>query len=266
MPRFYCPAPLTTGQVVELPPGAARHVQVLRLQPGDAITLFNGGPGWDAPAGTGGEFAATVLQMGRSHVTVEVGAHLPLERAPARAVHLAVGMPANERMDWLVEKATELGVASLQPLMTERSVLRLQGERADKKLAHWQSVAIAASEQCGGNRVPRVLPVQTLSAWLATQPGQGMGRWVLSLQADSVPLAAAAQPEAGSAPDGTARATPPGETLFLCGPEGGLAPAEDQAARAAGFRGVTLGPRVLRSETAALAAVAALALWPSPLT
>ncbi len=250
MPRFYCPAPLTTGQVIDLPAGAARHVQVLRLQPGDAITLFNGGPGWDAPPDAGGEFAATVVQMGRSHVAVQVGSHLALERSPARAVHLAVGMPANERMDWLVEKATEIGVASLQPLMTERSVLRLQGERADKKVAHWQSVAIAACEQCGGNRVPTVWPVQTLSAWLAMQAGQGQDRWVLSLQEGSVPLAVAAQAPVDAA------------TLFLCGPEGGLSAAEEQAAGAAGFRGVTLGARVLRSETAALAALAALTLWP----
>ncbi len=119
-------------------------MQVLRLQPGDTITLFNGGQ-----LGQGGEFEATVSRMGRSEVEVTVGAHNPVERDAARRVHLVVGMPANDRMDWLVEKATELGVASIQPLMTERSVLRLSGERADKKQAHWQSVAIAACEQCG---------------------------------------------------------------------------------------------------------------------
>ena len=133
MPRFYCPTPLTTGETLDLPAGAARHVQVLRLQPGDAITLFNGGPGI---AGSG-EFDATVTRMGRSEVQVQVGAHHLVEREAPRAVHLVVGMPANDRMDWLVEKATELGVASIQPLMTERSVLRLSGERADKKVTHW---------------------------------------------------------------------------------------------------------------------------------
>ena len=118
MPRFYCPAPLATGTELDLPAGAARHVQVLRLQPGDSITLFNGT--------AGGEFDATITRMGRSDVGVRIGAHHAVEREPLRAMHLAVGMPANDRMDWLVEKATELGVASIQPLMTERSVLRAE--------------------------------------------------------------------------------------------------------------------------------------------
>ena len=140
MPRFHCPTPLATGLTLSLPPGAARHVQVLRLQPGDVITLFNG---------EGGEFDATVSRMGRSDVEVEVGAHRPVERETARAVHLLAGITANDRMDWLVEKATELGVASITPLVAERSVLKLKGERAEKKLAHWQGVAVAAAEQCG---------------------------------------------------------------------------------------------------------------------
>lgn len=135
MPRFFCPAALATDDLLDLPAGAARHVQVLRLQPGDTITLFNHGPGWGGPY-PGGEFDATVTHMGRSDVQVRVATHHPVEREARRAVHLAVGMPANDRMDWLVEKATELGVASIQPLMTERSVLRLSGERADKKVAH----------------------------------------------------------------------------------------------------------------------------------
>ncbi|MFZ2329436.1 MAG: RsmE family RNA methyltransferase, partial [Rhodoferax sp.] len=117
MPRFYCPAPLATGALLDLPAGAARHVQVLRLQPGDGITLFNGGH----DTASAGEFDATITHMGRSDVQVQVGAHHAVEREASVAVHLAVGMPANERMDWLVEKATELGVASIQPLMTERS-------------------------------------------------------------------------------------------------------------------------------------------------
>jgi len=132
MPRFFCPAPLQAGDVLDLPAGAARHVQVLRLQPGDAITLFNHGPGWGG-TGPGGEFEATVTLMGRSQVQVRVDSHRAIEREARRPIHLAVGMPANERMDWLVEKAAELGVASIQPLMTERSVLRLTAERAAKK-------------------------------------------------------------------------------------------------------------------------------------
>ena len=177
MPRFFCPAPLVTGLALSLPAGAARHVQVLRLQPGDVITLFNG---------EGGEFDATVTRMGRSDVEVEVGVHRAVEREASRAVHLLAGITANERMDWLVEKATELGVASITPLVAERSVLKLKGERAEKKLAHWQGVAVAAAEQCGRNRVPTVHPAVTLSEWLKkAPPGE---RWVLSLSEGTRPL------------------------------------------------------------------------------
>lgn len=144
MPRFHCPALLATGAELDLPPGAARHVQVLRLQPGDTITLFHGG---QAESDPGGEFDATILKMGRSDVRVVVGAHHATEREAPRAVHLLAGITANERMDWLVEKATELGVASITPLVAERSVLKLKGERAEKKIAHWQAVAVAACEQ-----------------------------------------------------------------------------------------------------------------------
>ena len=160
MPRFYCPTPLVPGALLDLPDGPARHVQVLRLQPGETITLFNGQASID---GQFGEHAATVTHMGRSSVQVLVGAWAATQREASRDVHLAVGMPANERMDWLVEKAAELGVASIQPLMTERSVLRLSGERAAKKQAHWQSVAVAACEQCGGNSVPQVHALLTLA-------------------------------------------------------------------------------------------------------
>ena len=245
MPRFYCPTPLTTGEQLELPAGAARHVQVLRLQPGDAITLFNGGPG----IAGGGEFDATITRMGRSDVQVEVGAHHPVERDAARPVHLVVGMPANDRMDWLVEKATELGVTSLQPLMTERSVLRLSGERAEKKVAHWQSVAVSACEQCGGNRVPLIHDVMSLSAWAKGQTAASTGQALLlslrpGTQALRAAVSAAGQPRQG--------------VTFLSGPEGGLSAAEEDMALACGFAPVTLGPRVLRSETAALAALIAL--------
>jgi 16S rRNA (uracil1498-N3)-methyltransferase len=234
MPRFYCPAPLHTGLTLSLPAGAARHVQVLRLQPGDVITLFNG---------EGGEFDATVTRMGRSDVDVDIGEHRLLEREAARAVHLLAGITANDRMDWLVEKATELGVASITPLAAERSVLKLKGERADKKLAHWQGVAVAAAEQCGRNRVPTICPALTLKEWLA-QPTALADRWVLSLAQGTQPLAA------------VNTSTRP--VIVLSGPEGGLAPAEEAAALAAGFQPVTLGPRVLRAETAPLALLSAL--------
>lgn len=261
MPRFFCPAPLHTGDVLDLPPGAARHVQVLRLQPGGTITLFNHGPGWEGTS-PGGEFAATVTLMGRSQVQVEIGAHVAVEREARVPVHLAVGMPANERMDWLVEKAAELGVASIQPLMTERSVLRLAAERATKKVDHWQSVAIAACEQCGGNRVPLVHGVKTLPQWLATlQAGADARANASSAQgavAVPVPQRLLLSLREGTAP---LRGLPVGAAgaWFLSGPEGGLSVAEENAAVAAGFAPVTLGSRVLRAETAALAALALLA-------
>lgn len=246
MPRFYCPTPLIPGALLDLPAGAARHVQVLRLQPGDRITLFNGGPGIPS---SGGEFDATVTRMGRSDVQVQVGAHLPVEREAVRPVHLAVGMPANDRMDWLVEKASELGVASLQPLMTERSVLRLSGERAEKKVAHWQSVAVSACEQCGGNRVPVIHEVLSFTAWAKAQSATTTGQaLLLSLRPGTLGLRDAV----------SAAGKPAGAITFLSGPEGGLSSAEEEMALACGFAPVTLGPRVLRAETAALAALAAL--------
>lgn len=165
MPRFHCPLPLSAGLDVDLPAGAARHVQVLRLQPGDTITLFEGAQG-----GPGGEWQATIVRMGRSDVQVRVDQHHPTERENPRPVHLLAGITANERMDWLVEKATELGVTSITPLLAERSVLKLKGERGDKKRAHWQAVAVAACEQCGRNRVPVVHEAVSLAQWLQAQP------------------------------------------------------------------------------------------------
>ena len=234
MPRIHCPTPLAEGAVVELPAAGARHVQVLRLQPGDPLTLFDG---------RGGQWAAQIQRMGRSSVHVQVMQHESIEREPAREVHLAVGVPANERMDWLLEKAAELGAASVQPLLTERTVLRLADERARRKQEHWQAIAVAACEQCGGNRVPPVHEPVAFARWRAPT---GPAPLLLSLAADAVPLATAA---------GDSQAL-----LLLSGPEGGLTAGEEAAARAAGFRPVRLGPRVLRAETAPLAALAALTL------
>lgn len=238
MPRFFVDLPLATGTELALPPGPARHVQVRRLQPGDALTLFNG---------RGGQWAAVITHMGRSQVHVAVGAHTAIEREAARPVHLACGLMAAERMDWLVEKATELGAASVQPLLAERSSLRPSGERASKKCAHWQAVAAAACEQSGRNRLPAVHAVQPLAGWLAAaHPTPGV-RLLLSLDAGAVPLGQAMQALPAGAP-----------VTVVSGPEGGFSPAEEAAALAAGCQPVGLGARVLRAETAPLAALAAL--------
>jgi len=239
MPRLYVDTPLTASAELSLPAGAARHVQVLRLQPGAMLTLFDG---------SGMEWPAEVLAMTRSEVRVHVNAPLAVERELKHAVHLAVVMPANDRMDGIVEKATELGAAAVQPLMSERSVLRLSGDRADKKRAHWRGVAIAAAEQCGRARVTDIGAVQTLTQWLAALPpaSSAQRRWLLSPTA-AEPLSRRVS-ETGDA------------TLVLSGPEGGLSHIEEAAASAKGFVSLNLGPRILRADTAPLAVLGALAL------
>ncbi len=231
-PRLFVPLPLAVDAELALPPGPARHAQVRRAQPGDALVLFNG---------EGGEWSAQVLKMGRNEVCVRVLHHLDVNNELTLDVTIAVGMPANERMDWLVEKATELGVAAIQPLMCERSVLRLSGEREQRKREHWQGIAIAAAEQSGRTRVPRVEAVVGLTAWLARAP-QVDHRWLLSLRGSQSMRPSSVQSSA----------------VVLSGPEGGLTNAEEEAALAGGFKPVCLGPRVLRAETAPLAALAAL--------
>jgi 16S rRNA (uracil1498-N3)-methyltransferase len=244
MPRIHTPQNLSSGAALQLDAAAARHVQVLRMQPGDALTLFNG---------QGGEFEAKVILMGRSQVDVQVGEYLAIERETARQVHLAISMPANDRMDWLIEKATELGATSIQPLMSERSVLRLSAERAEKKTAHWQASAIAACEQCGRNRIPAIFNPISYPKWLLAgieyargAPDSIVNKAILSLHPQAIPAALWAEQHANNA------------LLCLAGPEGGFSPAEEQAALDAGFAPISLGSRTLRSETAPLAA---LALW-----
>lgn len=235
--RLHVEMPLASGLELPLPAGAARHVQVRRMQPGEAVTLFDG---------SGRDWPALITAMGRSEVHVRLGEPCVVDRELPWPVTLAFGMPANERMDALVEKATELGATTLQPLVCERSVLRLSGERADRKREHWQAVAAAACEQCGRSRVPTVAPVRALPQWLAG--GAMAGHRVL--------LAAPREAEAA----GALHQWAPGPLTALSGPEGGFSPAEHALALAAGFRPVLLGPRVLRADTAPLALLAAWSL------
>ena len=248
LPRFHCPAALLLGDVLELPAGTARHVQVRRMQPGDEITLFNG---------EGGECVAIITHMGRSEVGVRVTQRIDIARELAVRIHLWSGITANERMDWLLEKATELGASSLLPITAERSVLKLKGERADKKLAHWQAIAVAASEQCGRNRVLQVAPPLTLTQAIAASTNQVKCTcWILSLAEGTKSLQEAIQALPKPAL-GQAQAQ---EIILLSGPEGGLSPAEEAEALAAGFLPVSLGPRVLRAETAPVAVLSAVGL------
>ena len=234
--RLHVGALLAVGQTFVLPEDAARHAQVRRVQPGDGLRVFDG---------AGREHEAQVQSMGRRDVVLCLGPAVPPTPEPTLSITLAVGVPANERMDTLVEKAVELGAAAIQPLACERTVLRLEGERAVRRQAHWQAVAVAACEQCGRAYVPRVAPMRALPAWL----GAGLEapvRLLLSLAPDALPLHRLPEPT--------------GAVVVLSGPEGGLAPAEEALARAAGFMPVSLGPRILRADTAPLALLAGLLL------
>jgi 16S rRNA (uracil1498-N3)-methyltransferase len=234
--RLHVAQPLASGIELSLPEDAARHAQVRRVQPGDELQLFDG---------RGGEWLATVTAMGRREVGVRIGEPVAVTPELPLQVTLAVGVPANERMDTLVEKAAELGVAVIQPLQCERSVVRLTGERAQRRQAHWQGIAVAACEQCGRATVPQVEPIRSLAEWLAL-PRTAAAQWLLSPH----PTATAV----------VATGATPSALVALSGPEGGLTPQEEQAAQAAGFRPVSLGPRILRADTAPLALLAWLGL------
>ena len=246
-PRIYVAAVFAVGDAVVLPAPALRHVHALRLARGDALVLFNGSDDADWP----GE----LLEVGRSRAVVRVGTPVAVKRELGCAVTLAIGMPANDRMDALVEKAGELGAAAIQPLVCARSVLRLAGERAELRRSHWQSVAASASEQCGRARVATVLPIAPLAHWLAASDDARAGmRLVLSFDPSAV------DPERVVFAGAASEAMLPPRIVVLSGPEGGLAPAEEEAALAQGFVRVGLGPRVLRADTAPLAWLAWLAV------
>lgn len=240
MPRFYCPQPLRPGATVDLPESVAHHLHVVRLQPGAALTLFDG---------SGGQYHATLAEIGKKRASAQVGEHRALEVELLYAVTLAQGLPEGSKMDWIIEKAVELGVAAVQPLAAQRSVVRLSGERAEKRHAHWQGVIVAASEQCGRNRLAQLAPVSDYGRWLAA-PQEAQGRRILL------------SPRATQSLAGWAGANPAQALTLMVGPEGGFTREEEDAALAAGALPLSMGPRVLRTETAALAALAMLAgIW-----
>ncbi len=241
LPRFFCPLALSAGVSVDLPESAARHAaRVLRLRSGDDLTLFDG---------RGGEYAARIAQVERDRVRVDVLAWDARECESPLALTLVQALQAGEKMDLTVQKAVELGVGRIVPVLARRSVVRLDGARAVRRVEHWRGVAASACEQCGRNRVPEVAELQGLERWLAQPAPAGALRLMLAPGAGHT-LATLAPPAAGSPIE------------LLIGSEGGLAPEEMHAAAQAGFVAVRLGPRVLRTETAGLAALAAIhARW-----
>ncbi len=226
MPRFYLDLPLAAGMQLDLPESVARHVQVLRLQPGEPVTLFNG---------QGGEYAATVLRMGKRNVEVEIGAHDPVERESPLQLTIVQAVSASERMDYTMQKAAELGVTAVQPVISEYCQQRYAGERAQRRLEHWRGVAVSACEQCGRTRVPAILPILYYADWLAQAPAAELG---LLLSPTGAIRASQLPPAAKSA-------------VVLVGPEGGFSAREEEAAIAAGFIPLILGPRIYRTETVA---------------
>jgi 16S rRNA (uracil1498-N3)-methyltransferase len=236
MPRFYCPQPLIAGAIVDLPEAVAHHLHVVRQQLGDEVVLFNG---------EGGQVRARLLDIGKRRASAEVVAHEAVEAELPYSVTLAQGLPeGSNKMDWIVEKAVELGVSRIQPLAAARSVVKLSGERAEKRQAHWEGVIVAASEQSGRNRLAGLGPVQEFGRYI-TQPDDSV-RILLS-------------PRATESLAGWARATPPRAVTFMIGPEGGFSAQEEESALAHGALALAMGPRVLRTETAGLAALAVLA-------
>lgn len=237
LPRFYCREALSPGAHIALPEPVARHaVRVLRLPPGAPMILFDG---------RGGEYLAQIERIERDRVTAVLGAWTDAERESPLSITLVQALQAGEKMDFTIQKAVELGVHDIVPVESRRSVMRLAGERAAKRVAHWQGVSASACEQCGRNQVPLIAPLEKLENWLA-RPAHGALR--LMLAPDAEQTLAAIQPA--------------DEIQLLIGAEGGLDPQEVIAAKQAGFQSVRMGPRILRTETAGLAALAAMqTLW-----
>ena len=247
MPRIFCNVPLSIQDSYQLPHEAARHIQVLRLQPGLSITLFNG---------EGGEFDAQILEMTRKDVYVKILRFNPVERESPIALHLAIGMPANERMDWLIEKTTELGLSRLTPLMTQHNVVRVNPERGDKKLLHWNAISHSACAQSGRHRALRIDSPTRLIHWLEnlqSPASNNYPRWYFSLGVGSEPFQTQIHhfKELGLTPN---------EVIVAFGPEGGWSLEEESLLQTHMFKPLSLGTRTLRAETAAISVVAALNL------
>ena len=238
IPRIHSPFPLAPGATVDLPPEASHHLaKVLRMGEGDAVVLFDG---------RGGEWRARVHRVGKTMVAA-LESFDQVDRESPVPVTLVQGLPAADKMDWIVQKSTEMGVARIRPVAARRSVIRLSGERLERRGAHWRAVAIAACEQCRRNRVPEVAPLVDLMDYFAEAPEPSERRLMLTPGAE-LRLEDFGPPE--------------GPVTLLVGPEGGFEEDELAAARLTGFQPVGLGPRVLRTETAGMAALAAmLALW-----
>ena len=232
--RVHVDAPLAGRRTCELTGSAAHHVaRVLRLRAGAPLVLFDG---------AGGEYLATIAALGENRVSVAIGEYSAADHESALELTLAQGISRADRMDLVIQKATELGVTRIVPIATQRSVMRGEETQARRKLEHWRGIAIAACEQCGRNRLPQIEAPLAWQRWLSARASPGLS--LLLSRRSATPLGDAVTGAAG--------------VELLIGPEGGLTPEEETAALAAGFRAVRLGPRVLRTETAAIAAIAAI--------
>ena len=232
--RFFIDAPLSLGEH-ELPQAQAHYIgRVLRMAEGDALQVFDG---------SGMEFRGTLVEVGKKQVRVQLDESFAGQDESPLQIHLGQGLSRGERMDWAIQKATELGVSEITPIFSERCEVRLKDERADKRLLHWRQVAISACEQCGRSRVPLIHPPVLLADWVK----QTQADLKLVLHPVAQPLESHAKPQT---------------LAFLIGPEGGLSDAEVEQAHGAGFLPARLGPRVLRTETAPVVALAvAQQLW-----
>jgi 16S rRNA (uracil1498-N3)-methyltransferase len=239
MPRFYCPPPLPENGLFELPPDAAHHaVRVLRLREGDPVQIFDG---------IGNERHGVIAETGGKRVVVGNITAGDNDRETPLKVLLAQALASSEKMDWVIQKATELGVAEIQPIDTERSVARLSADRVEKRLEHWQQVAISACEQCGRNVLPQINAPLDIMAWLEQMQISSDAKFILLPQGAT---SLHAQPK------------PPGRVVLLIGAEGGFTQAESDSALRCGFTPIRMGARVMRTETAAIAGIAALqTLW-----